>query len=752
MAGVHPYKITPTLTDSSSGPMSLPSKASKRIRGEIACAECRRLKVKCDKNIPCQTCVKRGCSKLCPNGTIPPGQGSRFVTAASDHLVRRITSMEARMHSLEDALAIAYAPTSDKPHPLLLASLEDSEEPDEQPTLKPVAEDQADLISAFGTLYVDKDHSRFFGGGTESLLLQKRRGGDPPSVQHPLPELDPSYLPAEINQFSRAFPFVPFNVPSTSVQTSIESFLPPISRAITLCDTFLEHLSWMFHIVSRKQIVDELIPVVYKTRHASYGPHDLALLLVVLGIGALVDLNLEPYNLEAQHYYQLARAALGLQPVLAERSVVTIKVLHLMSIYNGMSGKESNLEHSYALLTLAAQVALKIGFHIDPSMWGLSGKEAYERRTYFWNLLQACLWQSLVTGRPPAILSLYIDCRIPTPEEEEIFQQGEVPLGFGIWGIRASDECLVHVVRATLAAKPPAYEKVMELDQKIRDFVLPAQSQDSFSERTALSMRSFVRSHYQDLMLMFLHRAFFAQGMVENPTDPLAGRHGPSILAAYHSSCVVLDDTKIQFMKKPLLCTRIWRIWTNALTAALIVGTVAIKGPHLNLEPPALEQFEAACRVFQSAAQTSSRAARSLPVLETMLEKAIHAHRVRRDVDEGSNPESKLDDQSILLFGGQATLLQNVQEKRVRHPPVTNPDLYSNPNAMGQTTFADLSQGWPGMFHETPVIPAHGVQFDAAFVSGNYSGDSAMLDDRWSSFMHNYNLDNPQNEPMYSIM
>lgn len=82
----------------------------------------------------------------------------------------------------------------------------------------------------------------------------------------------------------------------------------------------------MFHIVSRHQLVRELVPAVYKRLRASYGPHDLALLLIVLGIGSLVDLDLQPYNLEAQHYYRLAKAALALQPVLAEQSVVTIKV------------------------------------------------------------------------------------------------------------------------------------------------------------------------------------------------------------------------------------------------------------------------------------------------------------------------------------------------------------------------------------------------------------------------------------------
>lgn len=112
----------------------------------------------------------------------------------------------------------------------------------------------------------------------------------------------------------------------TPVQSMIETFLPPVERAIVLCDTFLEHLSWMFHIVSRQQLVNELIPVIYRQRNVPYGPHDLALMLVVLGIGSLVDLTQQPYCFEAQHYYRLARASLALQPVLAEQSVVTIKV------------------------------------------------------------------------------------------------------------------------------------------------------------------------------------------------------------------------------------------------------------------------------------------------------------------------------------------------------------------------------------------------------------------------------------------
>lgn len=58
----------------------------KKRRGPVSCAgtyspprvhgaqpeegvECRRLKLKCDRRLPCSTCSKRGCAAICPNGT-----------------------------------------------------------------------------------------------------------------------------------------------------------------------------------------------------------------------------------------------------------------------------------------------------------------------------------------------------------------------------------------------------------------------------------------------------------------------------------------------------------------------------------------------------------------------------------------------------------------------------------------------------------------------------------------------------------
>lgn len=56
------------------------------------------------------------------------------------------------------------------------------------------------------------------------------------------------------------------------------------------------------------------------------------------------------------------------------------KVLHLMSVYNGMSGKESNLEQSYILLDLAGQVALRVSFFVHAQILSINLAHSYHPR------------------------------------------------------------------------------------------------------------------------------------------------------------------------------------------------------------------------------------------------------------------------------------------------------------------------------------------------------------------------------------
>ena len=67
--------------------------------------------------------------------------------------------------------------------------------------------------------------------------------------------------------------------------------------------------------------------------------------------------------------------------------------------------------------------------------------------------------------------------------------------------------------------------------------------------------------------MLFLHRGCFAEAMAY--PNPLRSPYAPSVQAAYKSACIVLADTQEHYAKNPMLLSRVWRIWSNAFSAAV---------------------------------------------------------------------------------------------------------------------------------------------------------------------------------------
>jgi hypothetical protein len=113
-----PKPTRPTGRSDAANPSKYREREWKRSHGAIACAECRRsvlslaslsplarpteplpasLKLKCDKSIPCSSCMRRGCASICPNGaahSVGLGDISPcFFTAQLHRLPMRKTSV-----------------------------------------------------------------------------------------------------------------------------------------------------------------------------------------------------------------------------------------------------------------------------------------------------------------------------------------------------------------------------------------------------------------------------------------------------------------------------------------------------------------------------------------------------------------------------------------------------------------------------------------------------------------------------------
>jgi hypothetical protein len=148
---------------------------------------------------------------------------------------------------------------------------------------------------------------------------------------------------------------------TTELEQSTTFPLMERANALRLYQTLRENLAYVFFIVPPQYLIDELIPAFYtrdRVHAQTYGPHDLAVLLILFGIGALLDIGLPPYHDESQHYYMLAVSVVNPQSVGINPSIVTVKYLHLMNIFHELSGHELCSEDSF--LELACKVAVQV--------------------------------------------------------------------------------------------------------------------------------------------------------------------------------------------------------------------------------------------------------------------------------------------------------------------------------------------------------------------------------------------------------
>ncbi|KAJ7594208.1 fungal-specific transcription factor domain-containing protein [Mycena floridula] len=646
-------------------------KESKRARGALSCAECRRLKLKCDKTVPCSSCKRRGCSAICPNGSLVTGQGTRFVLASSEELHKKIARMSDRIRALEDALSLLQSTTSSEPHPLLdrellkiKSSLELHAAVDNPETNTEIPEEEeTQYIDAFGTLAIREDGASTFYGrsaGSESLLIGESANHSTPEFTTSSPHPD---LAHSLSSLSNSFPFANSQQPF-DIGHLLENYLPSWQEACRLISLYLDQAPWFFGAVTRRQLVEEMLPLWYNEApsHSPLqspnnltqgglsaatvtpnkgGAHELALLFIIFCFGALTDVSLPaaPDNLLAEQYYSLTKAALTIEPVLERPpSVSTVQTLSLMAIYEGLRSGENSIESTWSLMGLATKLAQSIGLHRDCARWKLTPSEVQKRRALFWELFITDCWQSLATGRLATFSLPFVDCELPHDTEQIFAEDGTPQPSFSYWKAKFGAECVSAVVQGTLTSRAPKYSIILELDRKVRDIEFPKYAQEGpVPEGLGLSetMSHFMPTNYRELTLLYIHRCFFAHAITSNPVDPINTPYAPSFLAGYRSACVLLGSIKKQFTLFPAQISRFWVLWTHAFSASVMISSVVTNGPRSKVAPAALLELKAACDLFEKAAPHGGRAVKFLPIMRRLLGKA---QKVYHDTSNGIPP------------------------------------------------------------------------------------------------------------------
>ncbi|KAG5654179.1 hypothetical protein H0H81_006561 [Sphagnurus paluster] len=242
--------------------------------------------------------------------------------------------------------------------------------------------------------------------------------------------------------------------------------------------------------------------------------------------------------------------------------------------------------------------------------------------------------QSLALGRPPAMHLSYVDCEFPIDEEANLSDTGEIQNGFWQMKYTFGRDMFLAVSEATLVAKAPDYATVLELDRKVREVSFPTSFKPYVSREdgedvyfsSSLSLQGFYASQHRTVTMIYLHRSFFAQAMLDYPANPLLSPFAPSFLTAYRCASVIIKASAHQFDRCAEMAMRAWFLMYHTFSASIIVGTVVTRSPNSNVASSALQDLSRAVDLFERTAVQSPRAKVALNVLQKLKAKAIRAY------------------------------------------------------------------------------------------------------------------------------
>ncbi|KAI0763745.1 fungal-specific transcription factor domain-containing protein [Trametes elegans] len=723
-----------------------PDKKRKRGATRLSCAECRRLKLRCDRAIPCGSCVKRGCAAICPDGSLTTGKGNRFVLASTQDLHEKINQLANRVRDLEDALRTSHAQHSVETHPLLSEDLLRIKAPIQRENLINTGgangnsdEQGADVVDSFGSLSISEGgRTNYFGQATSSWYYLTNEDNQDDSRDHRASQLA-KLLSPEVLSLSGLFPIAP-SLPMTSdAQTmklerlrSLFWYLPGVDEASELRRIYFQHAAWMYNPVTMAQLNESAFNVFYNAHKAPdmedpLLAHQLSLLYMILAIGSLMDVTRPAYNVEAEKYHHLARAALFQSPIFEEPTLIAVQSLYLMAFYLFLGERHgAGVGSRWAFMGLAVKLGVSMGLHRDAGKWHISHDEVQRRRESFWELYSYDLLQSFTLGRPPSFTLVHIDCKKPYTEDpcnEETFHW---------WKHRFTSECMNLVYDQAFGAKTPTYSTVLQLDRKLRGFAVPASLQiagfgnsesrgGSYYDSVPLILQRHLVLAIRESNLLYMHRGFFARAISDHPKDPLGSPYGGSFIAAYRSAGSLVALVRNIHSQLKELTERMWFLWTHLFSCSIILGSIVTRCPSMSLAPSALVQLDSACDLFAKTA-TGFHAEKVLGIMMRLREKAhmsLSAYRNTPPSRPGtlSEPTTPADDNDELsTLGGKTRLVP--QKEKSMSPQITD----RSPTSMNPVVPLPLKQDEDQQVH--PFV----LQYLRTFVPSPPNGASAVSD------------------------
>ncbi|KAH9964107.1 fungal-specific transcription factor domain-containing protein [Russula dissimulans] len=604
--------------------------------------------------------------------------------------------MARRIRELEQGLHEVYATISRETHPLLSGEgmvASGPSTPRGFATPSPIHYDppvhQDDIINHLGTLNIGPKGSSCFYGATargEFLIRTSHQQRDSSYFRHtrlservlsvPFPEASPELIAPDVRQM-------------------VYGHLPSFEDARGACELFLNYSSYMTSSLTREELL-HILEIVYQNKNADPEPatHHLSLLYVVLALSRLLY-GEDNYTVESQDYFMLSRVALTLDSPVTTTTVTAVQTVVYMAEYLLLSDVHidpTGCARAWVYIGIAMKLAHSIGLHLGGARFRLEQHEISRRNRVFWHLLFSDVWASFTSGRPPSTSLSFVDCDLPDENEEEVGNDGERQMNCTIFFFFTTDltdfhsdrrwnyefiKLLSRVMSIAFTAQPPPYAAILDLDNKLRDFYVPAYLRLQWTGQESLDNLLWIKrwvvlsnrewgkqlplsSGFVELVLpaalLNIHRIYFAQAIRENPLDPLRHRYGLSVMALYRSAFRLIEGCtrtcqvcppNFQFFRTSFSSSKV-------LSVVIVMCLLVCSAPKSNLAMPALDVLNKAVALFETGIEYgSTHLSENMEAVRNMHHEAREAvENVRRS---GEHPHAPLRADELDRLTGMGT-------------------------------------------------------------------------------------------------
>ncbi|WVQ96589.1 hypothetical protein IAU59_003694 [Kwoniella sp. CBS 9459] len=623
-----------------------PKKAEKD--GKKSCAECRRLKAKCDRVFPCSNCRRRGCALVCPDGDLSCMQGKRLVLASTEQLHDRIAQ-------LESALFQSHGKTASGHHPLLapeyldggFASLPPPPPIQQSPgnhSTKSGSNSNADLhrsphgpSSASSLILATPQLSAERGSSqgrmaVESLLLTEDAAA--PEGKREDEWAGENAAPAMIIGTVG-------NQPSDDLDERHQVFerlkkllkvLPPREEVQRRAKHFWNTSIW-YQTVLRAEEFDAIYePAVFAPTPANpLSPHKLAVVLIVLTLDCYLDLETDEDDAVVATYWDAVQRCFDTRFGWAA-SVAGVQALALATLFVGFGWRGARASNFYWLRQMTS-AAMQLGLHRDPHPSLPEEEREFRRRVFHEIFVLDCLI-CLNHGQRTAIPIEYIETAYPKDTSALSLKKYEFMKLVKTQVIDIG--CLPDIA-------PASWEKVDAVKQRLMQFDVstipqvhcpllrgeaPPSPVEGFTKEDALNLQTTTTSmcHYKAMLYLFRPalRRLVARLRAQPRESIVFDDADRECVSMTYRACHAITLTSYYMARKhPKLMGRCWMVWVQTFSAAVSMAALAIWcGPHLEntFVNSAYQELSEACDMIGENGSTRSLGVLSLlPILKVLV-------------------------------------------------------------------------------------------------------------------------------------